>query len=77
MAWTDVIINLNTDNPNVGDITATWNRGLADQFVYSARGNASQIPAFVAAAKAAQAAAATKQTNISAVQSQILTALNS
>jgi hypothetical protein len=77
MAWTDVIINLNTDNPNIGEVTAIWNKGLADQFTYVARGNASQIPAFVTAAKAAQAAAATKQTNLTTIQTKILTALNS
>lgn len=77
MPWTDVIINLNTDNPNIGDVTTVWNKGLPDQFVYSARGNASQIPAFVAAAKAAQTAAATKWATRTSVESQILIALNS
>jgi len=77
MPWTDVTINLNTDNPNIGEVTAIWNNGLADQFVFTQRGDKTKIPAFIAAAKAAQAAAATKQTNLSAVQTQILTALNS
>lgn len=77
MPWTDVKINLNTDDPNIGEVTAVWNKGLSDEFIYSARGSKTKIPAFVTAAKAAQAAAASKQTSISTVQSQILTALNS
>jgi hypothetical protein len=77
MPWTNVYITQNTDNPNIGDVTAVWNKGLPDEFTFSARGNATQIPAFVAAAKSAQAAFTTKSANLTTVQSNILTALNS
>ena len=77
MAWTNVSINFNTDDPKIGDITAVWNGGLPDQFSFSACGNKSQLPAFVAAAKAAQADEQTRRDTLAPFQTQILLALNS
>lgn len=77
MPWTTITISQNTDNPNIGDVTAIWNKGLADEFSFTARGDVTKIPAFVAAAKSAQASFVTKSANLTTVQSNILTALNS
>lgn len=77
MTWTKVSISQNTDNPNIGEIVAIWNEGLADQFTFSKRGDAGQIPAFVTAAKAAQLANTTKQNGVDITKAAILTALNS
>lgn len=76
MAWTDVSITFNTDDPTTGFVVAIWNKGQADQFIFTGRGKTSQIPAFVTAAKAAQAAAAVTLTNKTTIESSILTQLN-
>jgi len=76
MPWTNVTVTFNTDDPTTGTVSAVFNQGLADQFVFNARGKTSQLAAFVTAAKAAQTAFAATLTNTTTLQSSILTQLN-
>lgn len=77
MPWTDAIFVRDDDKPGVGTITAIWNKGLVDEFTFTQRVDSSKDgAAFVAAAKAAQAANATKRAKESSVSTAILAALN-
>ncbi len=63
MAWT-CTVESDPDKDNVGEASAVWNGGMADEFVYSRRGKFTLVEAnaFVSEARAARDAAATKVT---------------
>lgn len=77
MPWTGKV-ELDTDKPDVGIVTAVWNLGLADEFTYSRRGkmNNTDKNSFVLEAKAAliaQQAKVVAETNFTTI---LTTALN-
>lgn len=76
--WTDTNIILDPDKPNVGMVSATWNKGQDDEFTFVDRGimTIAGRDAFIVKAKAALAAHASKSTNEVTYESNLLTALN-
>ena len=78
MSWTNAQFVRNTDNPNIGELTVVWNKGLADEFTYTDRvDSVAGLVAFKAAANAAQQAFAASQTALGNKVTQLLTFLNS
>jgi hypothetical protein len=76
MAWT-VIVILDPDKPGVGQGIAVWNKGLSDEFTFTARVESGQAGQFVSAAKAAQTADALKKSREATLSTSLTNALNS
>jgi len=76
MAWT-AEFSPDSDKAKVGQATATWNKGDADEFSYSVRCDLdSDIGVFAADAKAAKSANDIKATGVSALITSLEAALN-
>lgn len=76
MAWT-AEFTPDTDKNKVGQVTATWNKGQADEFVFSKRYDLGvDTNRFAAAAQSARTASESKTTRVSALITSLEAALN-
>lgn len=79
MAWTKVIVDINTSISDTGTVTAIYNDATYGDFVYTeqrVKADASGKAAFVTAANNAKTAWLTQQTTEGGYESAVLTALN-
>ena len=79
MPWTNVTFIQDEDKDSVGTISATWDSGLATEFIYTERTEgktAKNKSDFAVRANTAKDLKLTKKTKETSLQTQFLTELN-